>query len=176
METIGFRGGDSTINHCETQQQEAVCHILLYSLQEVFRYDMQHSEQHDEIKHQRWKRSRRDARTIPRNEQAWAIQNLKGQRETERVMMSSKIPHTTCQFTREVEKNVNCIHVCLFVFQFYVPPTNKFIWRRSVDLKSHPKDWRSWESNLRSLVYMASDHYTMVDPTYTCVHAFIKWV
>ena len=26
---------------------------------------------------------------------------------------------------------------------FYVPPTAKVIWRRDLDLKSHPKDWSS---------------------------------
>ena len=38
-----------------------------------------------------------------------------------------------------------------------VPPTAKVIWRRGHGLKSHPTDWRSRESNLRPLVYKASD-------------------
>ena len=43
------------------------------------------------------------------------------------------------------------------VFVFNVPPTAKVIWRRGHGLKSHPTDWWSRESNLRSLVYEASD-------------------
>ena len=40
---------------------------------------------------------------------------------------------------------------------FNVPPTAKVIWRWGHGLKSHPTDWRSRESNLRPLVYKASD-------------------
>ena len=35
---------------------------------------------------------------------------------------------------------------------FYVPPTAKVIRRRDLDLKSHPKDWRSPGSNSGPLV------------------------
>ena len=42
------------------------------------------------------------------------------------------------------------------MFVFNVPPTAKVIWRWGHGLKSQPTDWRSWESNLRPLVYKAS--------------------
>ena len=42
------------------------------------------------------------------------------------------------------------------MFVFNVPPTAKIIWRRGHELKSHPTDWWSRESNLRPLVYKAS--------------------
>ena len=52
------------------------------------------------------------------------------------------------------------MHGCLFlivvvVLGFYVPPTAKVIRRRDFGLKSHPKDWRSPESNSGPLVYKA---------------------
>ena len=37
------------------------------------------------------------------------------------------------------------------VLGFYVSPTAKVIRRRDLGLKSHPKDWRSPESNSRPL-------------------------
>ena len=47
-------------------------------------------------------------------------------------------------------------YACLFVFEFYVPPTSKVIQRRDLCLKTHPKVWRSPGSNSRPLVYEAS--------------------
>ena len=53
---------------------------------------------------------------------------------------------------------------------FNVPPTAKVIWRRGHGLKSHPKDWRSWESNLRPLVYKASDLSTTPQRLLVCAY------
>ena len=47
-------------------------------------------------------------------------------------------PYTVLQYL--------CSNCC--VLGFYVLPTTKVIWRRGLDLKSHPKDWRSPGSNL----------------------------
>ena len=47
-------------------------------------------------------------------------------------------------------------HFSWAVVVFNIPQTAKVIWRRGHSLKSHPSDWWSWESNLRSLVYRAS--------------------
>ena len=45
--------------------------------------------------------------------------------------------------------------VVVVVLGFYVPPTAKVIQRWDLNLKSHPKDWRSPGSNSRPLVYNA---------------------
>ena len=36
--------------------------------------------------------------------------------------------------------------VCMYVFVFNVPPTAEVIQRWGHGFKSHPTDWRSWES------------------------------
>ena len=46
-------------------------------------------------------------------------------------------------------------YVCVCVFVFNILQTNKAIWRWCNGFKSHPTDWRSWESNLLSLLYKA---------------------
>ena len=49
---------------------------------------------------------------------------------------------------------IKCLPIVV-VLGFYVPPTAKVIQRRDLDLKSHPKDWRSPGANSLPLVYKA---------------------
>ena len=39
-------------------------------------------------------------------------------------------------------------NVCLFVFGFYIPPTTRVIWGRDLALKSHPKEWWCWGTEM----------------------------
>ena len=49
------------------------------------------------------------------------------------------------------------LYVCVCVFEFYVLPTAKVIWRQDLGLKTHPKVWRSPGSNPRPSTYTYSD-------------------
>ena len=69
---------------------------------------------------------------------------------------------TTINFLDPLARNLNNYwHMTrsekkvVVVLGFYVPPTAKVIRRRDLGLKSHPKDWRSPESNSGPLVYKA---------------------
>ena len=59
--------------------------------------------------------------------------------------------------TVRITSHMDRVVVVVVVLVFNVPPTAKVILRQGHGLKSHPTDWRSRESNLRPLVYKASD-------------------
>ena len=67
-------------------------------------------------------------------------------------------------------ETVRHIHVFLFVFEYHVPPTTKFIWRRDLVLKSHPMNWKSGGSNPGPLVYKVIDLFTT---SWMLLHTYI---
>ena len=72
-------------------------------------------------------------------------------------MERSVIPillEASIDFTAPTSPSVS--KVVVVVLGLYVPPTAKVIRRRELGLNSHPQDWRSPESNSRSMVYKAS--------------------
>ena len=68
------------------------------------------------------------------------------------MYLSSEYAVRTCKYK---------LNNVVVVLGFYVPPTDKVIRRRGLGLNTHPKDWRSWGSNSRPLVYKASS-FTML--------------